>query len=197
MNKNVQDFVAFVRSECKAHGIKFRLKPTKTVLTPEKIRCVGYCEPDDLKELIVAKKDLNWLMTLVHEYAHLTQWIDQCKEWKDTYGIDNVDDWLNGKDVPNIKRALAITRDMELDNEKRSVKLIKQWNLPIDTKIYTQKANAYVQYYNYLYFTRRWMHPDNSPARNPKVYKKMPSTFRMNYEVMEEKYKKIFQAAGI
>lgn len=197
MNKNVQDFVKFVKSECKAHGIKFRLKPTKTVQTPEKIRCVGYCEPDDLKELIVAKKDTNWLMTLVHEYAHLTQWIDQCKEWKDTYSIDNVDEWLNGKDMPNIKKALAVTRDMELDNEKRSVKIIKQWDLPIDVKVYTQKANAYVQFYNYVYDTRRWCHPDNSPARNPKVYKKMPSTFRMNYEVMEEKYKKIFEAAGI
>jgi hypothetical protein len=194
---NVQEFIKHVKSECRAHGIKFRLKPTKTVSTPENIRCVGYCEPDDLKELFVARKDQNWLMTLVHEYAHLTQWIDQCKEWKDTYKIDNVDEWLNGKEVPNIERALAITRDMELDNEKRSVKLIKKWNLPIDVKTYTRKANAYVMFYNYLYITRRWCHPDNSPARNPKVWKKMPASFRMNYQVMEEKYIKIFEEAGI
>ena len=95
---NVQEFIKHVKSECRAHGIKFRLKPTKTVRTPDNIRCVGYCEPDDLKELLVARKDQNWLMTLVHEYAHLTQWIDQIKEWKDTYNIDNVDDWLNGKE---------------------------------------------------------------------------------------------------
>lgn len=194
---NVQEFIKHVKSECRVHGIKFRLKPTKTVSTSDNIKCVGYCEPDDLKELIVAKKNQNWLMTLVHEYAHLTQWIDQCKEWKDTYKIDNVDDWLNGKEVPNIEKALAKTRDMELDNEKRTVKLIKKWNLPIDIKTYTRKANAYVQYYNYLYHTRRWMHPDNSPARNPKVWKKMPASFRMNYQVMEEKYIKIFEEAGI
>jgi hypothetical protein len=41
------------------------------------------------------------------------------------------------------------------------------------------------------------MHPDNSPARNPKVWKKMPASFRMNYQVMEEKYIKIFEEAGI
>jgi len=194
---NVDAFVKYVRSECKAHGIKFRLKPTKTIRTPDNIRCAGYCEPDDLKELIVAKNDQNWLMTLVHEYGHLTQWIDQCKEWQDSYEIDNLDDWLNGKDVPNAERVLAVTRDLELDNEKRSVKLIKKWNLPIDTKIYTQKANAYICFYNYLYYTRRWCHSDNSPARNPKVWKKMPTTFRMNYEVMEEKYFEIFRDAGI
>jgi hypothetical protein len=100
-------------------------------------------------------------------------------------------------DAARIERALAKTRDMELDNEKRSVKLIKKWDLPIDTKTYTRKANAYVQFYNYLYYTRRWCHPDNSPARNPKVWKKMPASFRMNYEVLEEKYFKIFEEAGI
>ena len=197
MNKSVDEFVSHVKAQCRAHGIKFRLKPTKTVLTPDKIRCVGYCEPDDIKELIVAKKDKNWLMTLVHEYGHLTQWIDQCKEWTDSYDITNVDAWLNGEDVPNIKEALAVTRDMELDNEKRSVKLIREWSLPIDVKVYTKKANAYVQFYNYLYFTRRWCHPENSPARNPKVWKHMPASFRMNYKVMEEKYIKIFEDAGI
>jgi hypothetical protein len=194
---NVDAFVKYVRSECKAHGIKLRLKPTKTVSTPDNIECVGYCEPDDLKELAVAKSNQDWLMTLVHEYAHLTQWIDQCKEWQDSYEIDNLDDWLNGKDMPSIERALAVTRDLELDNEKRSVKLIKQWDLPINVKVYTQKANAYVQFYNYLYYTRRWCQPENSPARNPKVWKKMPTTFRMNYEVMDEKYFKIFRDAGI
>jgi hypothetical protein len=104
---------------------------------------------------------------------------------------------LNGKEVPNIEKALAKTRDMELDNEKRSVKLIKKWDLPIDVKVYTKKANAYVQFYNYMYLTRRWCNPSNSPARNPKVWKKMPASFRMNYEVMEEKYIKIFEEAGI
>jgi len=194
---NVTEFVKYVKSECRKHGIKFVLKYSKTVRTPENIKCTGYCEPDDLKELVVAKKDPNWLMTLVHEYGHLTQWADQSKEWTDSYSIDNVDDWLNGKDMPNIKKALAVTRDLELDNEKRSVKLIKEWNLPIDIKVYTRKANAYVQFYNYLHYTRRWCKPENSPSRNPKIWKKMPSTFRMNYEILEEKYFKIFQDAGL
>lgn len=194
---NVQEFIKHVRTECKVHRIKFRLKPTKSVRTPDKIKCVGYCEPDDLKELIVARKDKNWLMTLVHEYGHLTQWIDQCKEWTDTYDISNVDAWLNGEEVADIETALAKTRDLELDNEKRSVKIIKKWNLPIDVKTYTRKANAYVQFYNYLLLTRRWCDPENSPARNPKVWKKMPASFRMNYEVLEEKYRKVFEDAGI
>jgi hypothetical protein len=194
---NVRQFIKFVKAECEANGIKFVLKYTKTVRTPDNIRCTGYCEPDDYKELVVAKKDPNWLMTLVHEYGHLTQWIDQTKEWKDSYNIDNVDDWLNGKEVPNIKKALSVTRDLELDNEKRSVKLIKKWNLPIDIKVYTKKANAYICFYNRLLITRKWCHPHNTPSRNPKIWKKMPARFNMNYKDMPEKYHKIFEEQGM
>lgn len=193
---NIQQFVKHVRAECKAHGIKFVLKRSTYILTPDKIRCVGYFDADDRKELVVAGKDRNWLMTLVHEYGHLTQWVENCKEWRETEDIDNIDDWLNGIEVPNAKKALAKTRDLELDNEKRSVQLIKAWGLPINTKIYTQKANAYIQYYNYLYYTRRWHHPDNSPSKNPKVYKQMPSTFSMDYKKLSDKYKKVFEDAG-
>ncbi len=58
---------------------------------------------------------------------------------------------------------------MELDNEKRSVAIIKAWDLPIDVKTYTQKANAYIQFYNWMFFTRRWCTPQNSPYKNPKT----------------------------
>ena len=192
-----QQFVKHVRTECKTHGIKFVLKRSKNVVTPDKIKCVGYFDTDSKKELVVAGGDRNWLLTLVHEYGHLTQWVEGCKEWKDTEKIDNIDDWLNGIDVPNPKKALAKTRDLELDNEKRSVKLIKKWELPIDIKVYIQKANAYVQFYNYIYYTRRWATPTNSPYRNPAIYGKMPTTFRMNYKTLSKKHMKVFEDSGI
>ena len=189
-------FIKFVRQECKTHGIKFLLKRSKYVIVSKTIKCSGWFDAE-AKELVVAGKSRNWLATLVHEYAHLTQWVDQCKEWRAAEGIENIDDWLNGKKIKNPKRALAKTRDLELDNEKRSVKIIKDWELPIDIKDYTQRANAYVQFYNYLFFTRRWCTPKNSPYRNPKIYKYMPTVFNMNYKVLSEKYKKVFEDAGV
>ena len=193
----VQNFLKHVRAECKTHGIKFVLRRSKNVVTPDKIKCAGYFDTEDRKELVVAGGDKNWLLTLVHEYGHLTQWVEGCKEWKDEENIDNIDDWINGIDVPNPKKALAKTRDLELDNEKRTVKLIKEWKLPINTKIYTQKANSYIQFYNYIYYTRRWYPSNNSPSRNPKVYKQMPTTFSMNYKRLSKKYKELFEDAVI
>lgn len=192
----IQRFVKHVRAECKKHGIKFLLKRSKYVIVSKAIKCSGWFDAED-KELVVAGKSKNWLHTLVHEYGHLTQWLDQCKEWKASESIENIDDWLNGKKIKYPKRALARTRDLELDNEKRSVKIIKEWDLPIDIKLYTQRANAYVQFYNYIYYTRRWCTPSNTPYRNPRVYKHMPTVFKMNYKKMSDKYKKIFEDAGL
>ena len=194
---NVRQFIKYVRTECEARGIKLVLKRTNYILATKSIRCSGYFD-EVSKELVVAKKNPRWLEILVHEFAHLTQWRDNCKEWKNLGdSIGKVDDWLEGKRVKHIKKALARVRDLELDNEKRSTRLIREWDLPIDIKEYTQKANAYVQFYNWIYFTRKWCSVKNSPYKNPKIYKQMPSIFRMDYKVMPEKYYKIFQEQGV
>jgi len=197
MNKNVQEFVNFVKSECKANGIKVDLRKRKYLVLSGNIKCSGYFDSEE-KKLVVATEREDWVPILVHEFAHFTQWMDNCPVWRTSgNSLEAVDLWLGGKDVPNIKKSLGKCRDLELDNEKRSVAIIKAWELPVDIKTYTQKANAYVQFYNWMFFTRRWCTPQNSPYKNPKIYGEMPTTFRMNYKNMGEKYKKIFQAAGI
>lgn len=194
---NTRQFIKYVKAECEARGIKLKLKRTNYILATKSIRCSGYFD-EQVGELVVAKNNPCWLEVLVHEFAHLTQWVDNCKEWRNLGdSIDKVDNWLAGKKVKYIKKALGRVRDLELDNEKRSIKIIKDWNLPIDVKEYTRKANAYIQFYNWMYFTRRWCSTKNSPTRNPEVYKQMPSIFRMDYKVMSEKYIKIFEQAGV
>ena len=197
MNKNVQDFIQYVKSECKENGIKVELRKRKYLVLSGNIKCSGYFDSEEMK-LVVAADRVDWLPILVHEFGHFTQWMDNCKEWRTSgTSLEDIDLWLGGKEVKNIKKSLGKCRDLELDNEKRSVAIIKAWDLPIDVKLYTQKANAYVQFYNWMYFTRRWCTPQNSPYKNPAIYGEMPTTFKMNYEQISPKYKKVFQAAGI
>jgi len=197
MNKNTQQFVDYVKSECKANGIKVDLRKRAYLVLSGNIKCSGYFDSEERK-LVVATKREDWLPILVHEFGHFTQWMDDCKEWRTSgTSLNDVDEWLGGKEVTNIKKSLGKCRDLELDNEKRSVAIIKAWELPVDIKTYTQKANAYVQFYNWMFFTRRWCTPQNSPYKNPKIYGMMPTTFKMDYKKMSPKYKKIFQAAGI
>jgi hypothetical protein len=192
MKKNIEAFIEHVRSECKKYKIKLVLRNVSYFKLTDGIRCSGYFDEDERVLAVAMKKDI-WLGVLVHEYAHLTQWVEGCDAWKNgCKGIEKVDRWLGGEKVRDIKKALAFSRDLELDNEKRAVKLIKKWNLPIDVKDYVKRANAYVQFYNYMYFSKKWCRPNNSPYDNPVVVGAMPSTFRMNYETMSDKYKQLY-----
>ena len=197
MTAKEKRFVKFVRNKCKEHGVKFDLRRTKVVTLSDNIKCSGYFDEEEPR-LVVAKNRPDWLQILVHQYSHLTQWVENCSEWKNgCIGITKVDEWLNGTDVKNIKKYLALSRDLELDNEKRSVALIKKWDLDIDVDEYTRKANAYVLFYNYLYHTRRWSDPKNSPYTNQNIIGKMSNKFNMRYNEMSKKYLELFQKENV
>lgn len=194
---NVREFIEHVKVKCRAAGIKLKFKKVKYLVLSKKIKCSGYFDETG-KELVIATNNLQWLEVLAHEYGHLTQWEDNCEEWKNLGdSLDKIDRWLAGEQVGGIKKALARARDLELDNEKRTVKIIKEWKLPVNVEEYIQKANAYVSFYNWIYYTRRWCSPKNSPIGNVKVYGQMPKSFRMDYTVLSKEHKKLFKEARI
>jgi hypothetical protein len=199
MNKKQKAFLEFVKSECKKYGVVCDLRPVSYLKLDGGIKCSGYFDDDDNKspKLVVATKKKDWLEILVHEYCHMTQWMDQKNgtylNWNSALkSIVVVTDWLTGKNVRNIKYHLGAVRDLELDNEKRSVKMIKKWDLGIDLDMYIKKANAYILFYNHILTTRRWSNPKNSPYSNKRLISAMSSSFRMNYKTNSKKVQKIF-----
>jgi hypothetical protein len=124
--------------------------------------------------------------------------VDKISLWdKSANSLDKIDEWLSGKDIKNIKRHLGIARDLELDNEKRSVELIQEWGLNVDVEHYIQKANAYVQFYNYMAISRRWSKPGNSPYSNETLISEMPVTFTMRYKKLSKRLETIFKQENI
>jgi hypothetical protein len=103
-----------------------------------------------------------------------------------------VDAWLEGEEVPNIKKHLAVSRELELDNEKRSVRIIKKFGLDVDIDSYIKKANAYIYFYNRLLATRKWATPNNSPYSNQKIIEKMPRYFKTDYSITPKRIEKVF-----
>jgi len=196
-NPKIKNFVDHVKRECRRKGIKFDLRPCKYVKMSESIKCSGWFDTENMA-LVVAGKHSMALDVLVHEYGHFTQWDENIPIWNAAdVSMGYVDEWLAGTEVRNIKKWLGLSRDLELDNEKRSVALIKKFDLPIDTKEYTRKANAYVQFYNWMYYSRRWCKPTNSPYKNSTVLDAMPDKFNMNYKTLSYKVYKAFEASEI
>jgi hypothetical protein len=201
MTRNDKRFIAHVKSECKRYGVTCDLRDTTYVKLSPTIHCAGWFDSDD-KRLVVSMKRNDALSILVHEYAHLTQWQDALKGKFDLWNTSatslyRVDAWLKGKRIHRIHHHLSITRDLELDNERRSVKLIKRFGLSIDTKTYIRRANAYVHLYNWMYYTRRWCKPKNSPYDNIRVLNEMSTKFNMNYSAMSTKVYNAFYEANI
>ena len=195
MKNKEKKFVEFVKKQCLLYGVKLIMKDAPYIKLNKRIKCSGYFDDgDDMKPVLaVATKRKDWLEILVHEYCHLTQWVDKITLWdKAATSLYYIDTWLAGEKVRNVKRHLAVARDLELDNEKRAAKLLKQWDLGIDVDRYIRKANAYVQFYNYMYITRRWSSPKNSPYTNERLIAKMSNRFNMNYKKMSKRVEKIF-----
>ena len=189
-------FIEHVRAECKRTGIKCDLRPTK-YLKLNNIRCSGYFDSEG-KTLVCSMNRPDALGILAHEYAHLTQWEDDIPLWAAAdKSLGKIDNWLGGKRVHNIKRHLAVSRDLELDNERRTVRLIKKWKLSIDVDDYTRKANSYVHFYNWMYHTRKWSSPSNSPYTNPAIQSVMSSRFNMKYDELTPRVYNAFAKANI
>jgi len=193
MTRKELKFIEYVKEQCAEHGVKCSLRNVKYVKLSGNIKCSGYFDGGDKPELVVAMNRKDWIEILVHEYCHLTQWVERIPLWKRSEtSLDKVDEWLSGGKVNNIGRHLGVARDLELDNEKRAVALIKEWGLKVDIDNYIRKANAYVQFYNYMGISRRWSKPGNSPYSNKNLINEMPNKFNMNYDKMSKKVEKAF-----
>ena len=200
MNKEISNFIEFAKSECKKHGVKFKPYKRSYVKLTDDIKCGGYFDDgsDSGKPVLAfAQGREDFIELMVHEYCHMTQWLDGIELWEicsDSMTI--IDEWLSGKDHPDklVECAINNSRDLELDNEKRAVKIFKEWNIPVDLELYTKKANAYVNFYNYMKTTRKWSDPGNSPYTNKNILEAMSNKFDMNYQELTpgliELYKK-------
>lgn len=187
-------FLDHVKKECKSHGIKLDLRKRSGYLRiGGNIMCSGYFDSEN-KELVVATKRTDWLDILVHEYAHLTQFADQCDAWVEGASTtDEIDRWLGGEEIEDIERHIVACRNLELNNEKRSIEIIKKFDLPIDVERYTKKANGYVYFYTWMLRTRRWSKPGNSPYSNETVIDAMPKEFQEDYENLPDYVVMVFE----
>ncbi len=197
--KNNTRFIKFVKEECEKYEIKCDLIMKKFVDYSGDIKCGGWFDAYG-KELVVAMKHKDSMSIFVHEYSHMTQWLDNIDLWNkcmDEESNDKVDKWISGEYIDNINYYIDNCRDLELDNEKRAVKLIKKFDLEIDIDTYIKKANAYVQFYNYIKLSRKWSVPFNSPYGNDRIINICPSKFNMDYTKISRKLETAFREENI
>ena len=180
MAQGSNQFVKFVRDHLKQYGGKLIISNGKNV-NCNGIMCPGFFD-DRILTIKVAKNDPGFFSTLVHEYSHFLQYINDIKIYQKS---DNasviVENWLLGKNYkPEVlKRAFFLVRAMERDCEKRAMKIIKEFNLPIDPKHYAKQANCYIYTHFLMEETRKYWMYKKSPYSSKKIMKLMPSTMKV------------------
>jgi hypothetical protein len=197
-DKNSINFIEEVIATCKLYGVKCSIRDVSYVKLGS-FKCGGWFDGED-RELVCSMKNNKGLALLAHEFSHFHQWAENSEMWdlaskKNSHSA--MHEWIEGKPIRDIKKHIAICRDLEVDAEKRAVKMIKKYNLPIDIDEYIRGANAYIYFYNYILNIRRWSAPNNSPYRNKVLIASMPKTFMKDYSVLPDRLLKIYQEQGI
>ena len=170
-------FVSHVKNHLAQYGMRLVIGRGR-LLNCGGYRCEGFFN-DQEKMIKIARHSANFLETLVHEYSHFLQYINNSKIYnKSDKAILMVDEWFAGKEFPQdkLRRSFFIIRAMERDCEKRAVKLIKKFNLQIDEKLYTKRAHCYIYSHFLMEKTRKFYAYKKSPYRSSVVLKIMPSS---------------------
>ena len=187
--KSIKDFLSDLVQLCLKSNVEFKLM-NKSKVPVSGLPCNGYFEGgEENGALVVASRKpiKEWLPILVHESCHLDQWLEDKEKFMKDDGVELIDEWLNGKNVNRRRLELAIraSKKLELDCEKRSVKKMKKYNLPIDEKTYIQMANTYIYFYNWVLENRLWV-PKNKKLYIKEIYSFAPTEFQSNYRKTPE-----------
>lgn len=169
---NASQIVKEITRRAWSFGAAVYLSPEINVKAADGITCSGYFDgggPDTHPLLAVATggPQDKWLGTLLHEYSHLTQWAEGAPVW--LAGSDAWADWLEGKRVSGIKAKIATARELEADCERRTVRLARELQAPIDLDRYIRGANSYVHFYNVMAEKRKWYAKGRGPYDVPEV----------------------------
>jgi len=172
-------FVKFVKNDLSKNGVKLIIGKGYRVNVGG-FRCDGYFD-ESLKIIKVAKKDKNFLETLLHEYCHFLQWRHKTKIFKhsDKY-CTIVENWLNGKyySPTTVHKAFYWVRKMERECEQIAAKLIDRYELPIDKNKYIKNANCYIYSHFFMEQHRKYSAFSRNPFKDRRVQQVMPSTFK-------------------
>lgn len=139
-------------------------------------KCIGYCEEDG--NVTIASKHKLSAPTYIHEFSHMNQQVEDIPLWHhegvESYLAPNIEKiyHLCKKGVKDFK-AFYDTMLLERDCEKRSIKYIEEFNIPLDIELYAKRANLYLYYYQFLFLKRKW--GGSNSIYKPELMKEMPS----------------------
>lgn len=203
MTQMYDSIIAFIATKCEENDIEFILSTDPQVsYDGSDLKVNGYfsIEPHPILSVATGKPHQEWVPTLIHEFSHSQQWLENHPAWSDCY-IDGIDagslceNWLAHEVEYTFEEITKIhdkLKYLELDCERRALKFIKQFNVPLDLVEYAQKAGSYVMFYNIMSYTRKWYTIGQEPYNIKEIWQSMPTTLRGRYNKVTQKHLDVY-----
>ncbi len=175
------------------HGVSVTFYKTKKVMMDGEPLGGAFVEDGKNLEFHVATGSKEWFATFVHEYCHFLQYLDKVSDSHPVYIWTRYEEWRLGERKLSAKTALKynkIIQFVELDAEKRAVKLIKKYKLDLDVDYYIRRANTYVLFYNLVHKYKKW-YKKNSPYNLPELIELMPNKFLKDLDTVPKEFEDI------
>lgn len=189
--------------ELQKYKVNINLTKDKFIFLPEEnnIHVKGYWNDSNSSQLTfgcaMGKTEPSaWMMTFAHEFCHFIQWREKTQEWINFNELDGniaskiyTDEKLNQKQIDYY---LNTMRDIEIDCEKRTVRLLDQYKIPYNKKEYIRSANVYIHFYNHIKVYRKWYSTKNVPYMMDSLKQVTSTRFYRNYDEIPDMLKKQF-----
>lgn len=161
-------------------GVTVTVSPDRKVSSDDGTESGGwFC--GDSKRLAVATggSEAAWLGILLHEYCHVTQWVENGPLWRAYRG--EMWDWLAGKRIRNPRDAVRAVQALEEDCERRTIRMIWELDAPINVEEYAKSANAYLHFHNVMADKRKWYRPGTVMQDIPELMAAANSTLDTDF----------------
>jgi len=178
-----KSFMEHAAKKAKKNGISLKFTKYKTLFDEDGMSISGYFSDAD-KIIVCASGNsfFYWFSTFIHEFCHFEQWLSGKHANWFKREQDILEKWLNGKNYSNsyILKCIRTIQECELDCEKRTLKIIDDFDLPINKKRYVKIANMSLIFYNYVFLRRTWGKPRSSLYSSDFI-QQMPETLIKDY----------------
>lgn len=91
-------------------------------------------------------KNKEWFTIFIHEYCHFIQWKNEKKKWTIDYDYasEKLNKFLDKKSKSVDIESIRKVQELELDCDKKALRLMKKHQLDVDINLYTKYSNLYI-----------------------------------------------------
>lgn len=192
-------FIEKVIIELLSHHVHIIASEEKQVSydSQENSWCSGYFNDVPLTFAVALNKPFkDWFLVFIHEYCHFKQYLENRTYFhQQCLDIEQFFNWLEGNELEldKVNRYLNVAKELEADCEKRVLANLEAFGISelIDAKEYAQKANSYINFYNYVAKHRKWYEASQEPYSLKEVWTSFPDKIVI-YPNMDAKQEALF-----